>query len=186
MSAVEWYEEIGASDNSMQQCDLLTGIQVAKIERNAVLGDDQPRIRARVALVNAVILTQTCDIEKTSVKMLLLAQMMDWEAMSASMGGDSDEQFQRRRELRRGHSFHMVLLQDRASAPKMEWSVVNFRNLYTVPKSLVQEHVNGEGMRLRMTPPHREMVSQAFGKYFMRVALVDDLQRFETTVEVSE
>jgi hypothetical protein len=31
-----------------------------------------------------------------------------------------------------------------------------------------------------MTPPHRELISQAFGMTFMRVAVVDDLARFKT------
>lgn len=178
VSSSDWYEALAASDNTVMQCDVLTGIQVHKVASNAVLTHAAPKIAAKVTLVDALILTQTCDLEKDAVKMVLLAELTPWSKFAAGIP-DSDALRIKQMEVRRGYSMHLTLLQEREHAPALPWSVVNFRHLYTVPKNLVLDHVATEGQRLRLTPPHREFVSQAFARYFMRVAVEDDLGRFD-------
>ncbi len=52
--------------------------------------------------------------------------------------------------------------------------VVDFRNLFVLPMKIVRELITCLGQRLRLTSPYRENLSQAFGRFFMRVALPDD------------
>ena len=83
-----------------------------------------------------------------------------------------------RRRSKRGAVFNLALLPDREDEPATDWSVVNFRELYTLPRDIITRHVAFQRERLRLTPPHREAIAQSFARYFMRVAVEDDLQRF--------
>jgi hypothetical protein len=56
-------------------------------------------------------------------------------------------------------------------------SVVEFHRLYTLPKEYLQSVASGTPLRLRLLPPYREHLSQAFARYFMRVGLPIDIPK---------
>ncbi len=56
---------------------------------------------------------------------------------------------------------------------------MDFRKLYTMRKELLQQHAETLGPRLRLVPPYREHLSQAFARYFMRVGLPHEARDFE-------
>ncbi len=57
-----------------------------------------------------------------------------------------------------------------------EYLVVDFRSVYSVPYSFVKELSKKRGKRLRLLPPYREHLSQAFARFFMRVGLPVDIR----------
>jgi len=59
------------------------------------------------------------------------------------------------------------------------WSLVDFHHLFTLPKRFVSEFADSAGTRIRIVPPYREHLAQAFARYFMRVGLPSPLQAFE-------
>ena len=65
-----------------------------------------------------------------------------------------------------------------ASFPEQELRVVDFHDLFTVPRSFLEglSHRRVRA-RLRLMPPYREHLSQAFARYFMRVGLPAPLDR---------
>ena len=72
----------------------------------------------------------------------------------------------------------LALLHRRADDPEMSWSVVDFHQLFVLPKSLVLNIASANGARLRLTSPYKEHLSQAFARYFMRVGLPHDAKAF--------
>jgi hypothetical protein len=60
---------------------------------------------------------------------------------------------------------------------KTDYLVVDFRTVYSVPFDFILNLAMKRGRRLRLLPPYREHLSQAFARFFMRVGLpVDILQ----------
>ena len=53
--------------------------------------------------------------------------------------------------------------------------VVDFHYVYTAPTSYVKQHAAQSGKRLRVCPPYKEHLAQAFARFFMRVGLPADI-----------
>ena len=61
-----------------------------------------------------------------------------------------------------------------------EWdfTLVDFSRVFTVDAGLVRELAGSQGPRLRLNPPYREHLAQAFARFFMRVGLPVDIPPF--------
>ena len=54
----------------------------------------------------------------------------------------------------------------------METRVVDFHEVFTLPRTFLESWLQQSGnQRLRLRPPYREHLSQAFARFFMRVGL---------------
>ena len=56
--------------------------------------------------------------------------------------------------------------------------VVDFRRVSTLPLTFLRKRVLQQQRRLRLLPPYREHLSQAFARFFMRVGLPVDIPAF--------
>jgi len=80
-----------------------------------------------------------------------------------------------RRDLSRGYlpGYHLLNVCEIGGA-EMEHRVVDFRNVYGIGLEALKRIVLEKGSRLRLLPPYREHLSQAFARFFMRVGLPID------------
>lgn len=53
-----------------------------------------------------------------------------------------------------------------------DYYIINFKDIFSVPVEIAKNN----GKRLRLCPPYREHLSQAFARYFMRVGLPINIQ----------
>ncbi len=60
-----------------------------------------------------------------------------------------------------------------------DYLVVDFRSVYSVPFDFLVGLAERRGERLRLLPPYREHLSQAFARFFMRVGLPVDIPPFK-------
>jgi hypothetical protein len=62
--------------------------------------------------------------------------------------------------------------------PPLELRVVDFLELYTLPRAFLESLLKGRGgSRVRLLPPYREHLSQAFARFFMRVGLPQPINK---------
>lgn len=181
-----WYQVVDshqlASETLLEQGDILRDCPRFGIEG---LDHWPPPADAEVDvttdLVQAVVLTQTCDLVQKKVEWVLLAVVVPWpdarNAMAAQ-GNQAAKGSKFREALVQGNLPALALLHRHADAPQMHWSVVDFHQLFVLPKSLVVEIAAANGPRLRLTSPYKEHLSQAFARYFMRVGLPHDANSF--------
>jgi len=59
-----------------------------------------------------------------------------------------------------------------------DFLLVDFTRVFTVDASLVRELASHQDPRLRLNPPYREHLAQAFARFFMRVGLPVDIPPF--------
>lgn len=72
-----------------------------------------------------------------------------------------------------GYVWNQVFLNQFSSdTQSLELRVVDFHQLYTVPREILERLLRERGTpRLRLRPPYLEHLSQAFARFFMRVGL---------------
>jgi len=82
-------------------------------------------------------------------------------------------------KARRGHlpGFHILNECDIAGF-EFGFSFVALREVYGVNFSFLRAVVERQERRLRLLPPYREHLSQAFARFFMRVGLPLDIPSF--------
>ncbi len=175
-----WYEIVAGSE--LQQGDLLLGIPVAKVDTAEFpLPDEVPVWAGELDLL---VITQSCDLENDKVDEVLLALVRSYDEMFQEEGDAGDRNWVRTSKFRkaavRGElPAYSLLPQRMEDPPNLAWSLVDFHHLYSLPKSYVTAFVNSAGPRLRVVPPYREHLAQAFARYMMRVGLPLLLTDFE-------
>jgi hypothetical protein len=57
--------------------------------------------------------------------------------------------------------------------------VVSFRQVFSLPFGYIMKLANPDVPRLRLLPPYREQLAQAFARFIMRVGLPVDIPAFK-------
>jgi hypothetical protein len=164
-----WYQIVNS--NLLEQGDILRSFDVLVPSESVENGDDQ--ISAEVKTFDVVVMTQSCDIEQGKTPSLLLCPVFElWgfieraEKQMENWGRDIRE------KLRQGNlpGYHLLsdFVQDDESFPL---SIVDFHEVYAAPTNLVKTFAANCGPRLRLCPPYKEHLAQAFARFFMRVGL---------------
>jgi hypothetical protein len=74
--------------------------------------------------------------------------------------------------MRRGNipGYHMLAASDLGDLEK-DVRVVDFRSAFSLPVGVLRRVAEQRKPRLRLLPPYREHLAQAFARFFMRVGL---------------
>jgi hypothetical protein len=177
----EWWTT--TSGPGLEQGDLLRGLPIVRIG-GVDLAGDSATVRSDVEVIDAIIVTQTCDLVNDKVGTALVARVVGWAEFVAAQveaGNMAVRSAAFRRSLIRGDVPPLTLLHARDAAPGLPWSVVDLRELHVVERVRVDAHVerSDHRPRLRLISPYREHFAQAFARFFMRVGLPHDAGRFE-------
>ena len=57
--------------------------------------------------------------------------------------------------------------------------IVDFGRIFSLPKVFLRQFAATQEKRLRLCPPYREHLSQAFARFFMRVGLPQDIELYK-------
>lgn len=68
------------------------------------------------------------------------------------------------------NNFHIINKYE-SNEFSQEYYIINFKEIFSIPVELAKKIAQANGKRLRLCPPYREHLSQAFARYFMRVGL---------------
>lgn len=127
---------------------------------------------------DVIVLTQSCDLflNREKVAEVLLCPL--WNRSEFTEGFLATPKGME--EARRGNlpAFHVI---SACSLPSMEREVrvVDFRRVYSLPLGFVRKVAAMKQSRLRLLPPYREHLAQAFARFFMRVGLPIDIPAFK-------
>lgn len=166
-----WYETI--EGESLFQGDFLHDFEVLIPEASA----ESDQVPAQYRKFDVVIMTQTCDIVQGKVESLLLCPCWDlWEFIKVAETKGVNWGKDQREALRRAN-LPGYYLSNEANQDGLELglTIVDFHEVYTAPTKLVKEFALRAGKRLRLLPPYREHLTQAFARFFMRVGLPVDI-----------
>ena|SRR5258705_7279144 len=119
---------------------------------------------------DAVVISQSCDIEARKIRSVLLCPHDSWEEFAKSEPGTRPETLWN--SLTKGYYVGVHLLQKCEIAGfERGYRVVDFRLVFTLPLEYVESLASHGAPRLRLCPPYREHLAQAFARFLMRVGL---------------
>ena len=127
---------------------------------------------------NLIVLSQACDLQNEKLDTVVLCQY--WPLKTIMQKNDYYNSKNGRESLRQGKepAYHL-LNRYQSEFILLEYSVVDFHRIYTLPKEYLHAYAITQKHRIRLLPPYREHLSQAFARYFMRVGLLVDINRNE-------
>lgn len=175
----DWYTEIAFSDE-ITQGDIITNciIPLPNVELyNAVLeSKEEVPASIEVKKANIMVLSQACDIVNDKVDSIVVCPIWPLEILIET--NDYFKASGARESLRQGKepSYHL-LNSYKTENIALGFSVVDFHRIYSLPKDYLKNIAVRVNIRLRLLPPYREHLSQAFARYFMRVGLPLDIDR---------
>ena len=168
----DWYELVKGDD--LMQGDLIDDCPVFRPPENI----DWPIKEGEAVDMpwesqNVIVMSQSCDIAKNQKSDMRLATLCQvWKFSEVEKSYPSFRSDFVKEECRRGHMFGYCLIQESNDDRfKREISIVSFREMFGLPLTFVRNLAKARGLRPRLRSPYREHLSQAFGIYFMRVAI---------------
>ncbi len=126
---------------------------------------------------DVVILSQSCDLTNNKLEIVQVCPIFSLDELTTQV--DRFRSKRGREDLRRGHfpGFHLL---NRCELPSHEsdfW-VCDFRSLFGVHVAVAKALAAEQSPRVRILPPYREHLAQAFARFFMRVGLPVDVPPF--------
>lgn len=126
---------------------------------------------------DVILMTQSCDLVPGREKVSEVLLCPVWSRSELTTGHLATPKGLE--DARRGNlpGVHLLAPCDLAGFPQ-EVRIVDFRRVHTLPLSFFRRRAERASDRLRLLPPYREHLSQAFARYFMRVGLPVDIPPF--------
>jgi len=181
-SRYPWYTII--SDDTLEQGDVFVDcpVFVPRADLSPELlegGRGESAVNFDCASEDVIVLTQTCDLVKgrekvTEVLLCPLNEKTDF-AEGALLAKKEDWE----RARKGGFPGYHVINRCSLSGHEFEPMVVSFRRVYSLPLDFLRQLATIKSERIRLLPPYREHLSQAFARYFMRVGLPVDIPAFK-------
>lgn len=167
-----WYEIVDSSENLLQG-DFIKECPV--IVPPSEISDE---MEARVREYNVIVMSQSCDLVQKNLDLVLVCPI--WSLSEFEKKSSFYESKEGKEALRRGHSpgYHLLNKCELDGFKTDNYLVVDFRSVYSVPFDFILDLATKRGRRLRLLPPYREHLSQAFARFFMRVGLPVDIPSF--------
>lgn len=159
-----WYT--GITDNSLAQGDFIDSCPIIIPSFSSESG----KVNAEIVEYDVIIMSQSCDIQNKKIEIVLVCPIFSLQELESksefyksSKGKDA---------LVNGNinNYHL-LNKSTLKGLERDFCIVDFKNIYGVPLAFLEETIKSKKNRLRLLPPYREHLSQAFARMFMRVGL---------------
>lgn len=158
----------------LEQGDILEGLEVVIPTVQFLKGETS---EIETEKYDLVILTQSCDLANKKTPWIQVTPVHSLSAMQEKYSAFKD--LKNLESIRRGfqHKYHM-LNECSIQGSEFELSIIDFRNIFTLPYEYVQEMSTLDKNRRRMESPYKEHLAQAYARFFMRVGLPTDIPSF--------
>lgn len=167
-----WYEVV-SGEETLQQGDLFFDCPlVALPDTDVLLQATQlltppTGLNTTIVFADIILLTQSCDIPKADMDRLLVCPHQD--AMEIASKKEQRDNIRKGRVL----AYHLIEACE-LDGYRFDQRVIDFRLATPLPKLLWEQFSLFRKSHVRLLPPYREKMAQAFANYFMRIGLPND------------
>jgi hypothetical protein len=180
-----WYESVG-SNIPLTQGDIIFDCPIICWDSSIDIKNGEELESMVLAIKSDVIvMTQACDLENKKVKNVILCPHLsldqfkeEWiQYMNAKGQTKLDKMWNKTCEdIKNGYQWQLAML-NKGSQENIAHRIVDFSEVYTLPRDFLESLLQIKGKdRLRLRPPYREHLSQAFARFFMRVGLPEGIE----------
>lgn len=186
MATFEWYEKVEEQE-IFEQGDLFENFPVPIVTTwdMGTQGESNNTVTTPASFTryNLILMTQSCDLQRLGdAATVVFCPRQDYrdaaEEISAYRGQDGWA------KLRAGRIIGAHLLAKcEIEGHRFDYQVVALRQVLSVPFGLLKAYSRQHAKsRIRLLPPYREHLAQAFARQFMRVGLPVDLPTSYPTI----
>jgi hypothetical protein len=173
-----WYD--GVKGAELQQGDIFFDCPIAQPPLSALESSSSAVENVKVLRYNAIVLSQSCDLVirksgKCAIDHVILCPIYSFEDLKDDGRYSKKEAWE---EARKGRHPSVLILNECTVGPKFGCMLVNLTEVLSVDVSTLREFAEKQNPRVRLNPPYREHLSQAFARLFMRVGLPVDIPAF--------
>jgi len=165
-----WYTKV-SGDSRLEQGDIIFKCQI--IEPISEIKEENSTLAADVAEYDVIIMSQSCDLYYEKIELVLVCPLYSLTELSERYPSYKEEVM--RKKLRQGAVVGYHLLNKDEKVGFNDYLIVDFKSVYAVPLKFLKKIALERGERVRLLPPYREHLSQAFARFFMRVGLPIDI-----------
>ena len=169
-----WYDII-SNTNIIEQGDFVNDCPIVKPPTNINLEGEND---IEINLIDTIILSQSCDLVNDKIQIVLVCPYFTKDTFIENLPIDQQSPKAVRKHidnLKKGFLPGYHLLNKDEANNINDFIIVDFRNVYGIDIKCLREIVESRKKRIRLLPPYREHLSQAFARYFMRVGLPQDI-----------
>jgi hypothetical protein len=169
-----WYQT--AQDDELEQGDILEACPVFIVPEDLAGGSLAAAIFDWETR-DLIVMSQSCDMVKGREKIVEALLCPVWQRSEITEGYLATSRGME--DARRGNlpGYHVIAACELPGWER-EVRVVEFRRVYALPLTFLRKQAATTGDRIRLLPPYREHLSQAFARFFMRVGLPVDIPPF--------
>ena len=173
-----WYQKLEVKDNSIQQGDFIYVCPIVKPPQNLTELNTEDSSVVKIETYNVIIISQSCDIEQNKLEIILVCPFYTFNDLCQNLGYDTDKNRKKVfNEIKSGRKFSLHMLDKYEDFELKDYLIIDFRNIFGVNIDVLKNHIsNNHQERIRLAPPYREHLSQAFARFFMRVGLPIDIK----------
>ncbi len=187
-----WYEVV-EPDTSLTQGDIillcpLIGWNATSLQLGGSEESDALKAAINPFTDDVVVMTQACDLENNKVSSVVLCPCISltefrrtWEEDMRQRGHNPSPRAWRAvcEDITNGFIWNFSMLNSCDGGElTTEHRIVDFHEIFTVPREFLESFLKQRGQRrLRLRPPYREHLSQAFARFFMRVGLPSPVEQ---------
>ena len=159
----------------LNQGDLLRDIAIPSVQPSFPDHDENGNVPINVGQANIIVVSQSCDLELKKIPNVIVAETYTLDEFESA--NPSYKTKGKWTEVARGRveALHLLPPVENSSDPR-SWVLVDFRRISSLPIGYVERRAGSAGDRWRLQS-NVESFSQAFGRFFMRVALPMDPPR---------
>lgn len=181
-----WYLSLSSS-SELQQGDLLPQCPIILPPLAFELIEEEG---VEIELYDVVVMSQSCDLENAKLKFVLVCPFYTFRQYITSLS--NDEQRSKKAinkafaNLSQGIQPNYHLLDKDPCKGLEDYLVVDFRNVYSVHVDFLKGFAEKLSDRVRLLPPYREHLSQAFARFFMRVGLPQNIPPIDESLYIKK
>ena len=181
MPTYPWYAKVDGGE-PIQQGDMIASCPIL-VPSPAVELAPSAKVSAEVSEYNVTVMSQSCDLAYGKAPLVAVCAVFPLDEF-----GKQREFFKSKEgkeALRRGNvpGYHLL---NKCEIPGFlsDFLVVDFRSVYGVAFDFITRFAHKRPERIRLLPPYREHLAQAFARFFMRVGLPVDIPAFASRSEI--
>lgn len=168
-----WYEIV--EGEMLEQGDILPAFPLLLPASDLAYPFEAEEVRLTQRFYDVIVLSQSCDLANDKISEVILCPHWDLEQISQldpSLAGKGG----REAIIKGNRPRYTMLAASDITAMPMGVRIVDCGRIFCIPKGFVRQFAAVQGKRLRLCPPYREHLSQAFARFFMRVGLPQNIE----------
>ena len=168
-----WFE-LQENSADITQGDIIKGCPVP-ILKEFDISEEWQNVKAEIVTIDGIVLTQACDIVNKKVKNIILCAITSKSEFEVTQRSFRKSEKEIRKSIEgiikgQQNAYH-IINNYKSEKFSQDYYIINFKEIFSVPVDVARAIAEKNGKRLRLCPPYREHLSQAFARYFIRVGL---------------